>query len=164
MSRPRRPFFVTITAVGVFLLGMWNAWRTIELAQQSTFLLQLGVRPNPYARLVMALIWSILFLTLAVALWQRRPLVRRLLPLSLLLYAIYHLMLLALFVQAPAARQGWQVDVLLYAAAILWATWVVFRPAYRTYWRDDRDNSVVIAYPASPLTVRERGDDGESKD
>ncbi|HSM57989.1 MAG TPA: hypothetical protein VK879_17675 [Candidatus Sulfomarinibacteraceae bacterium] len=163
MSKPRRPFFVTITAVGVFLLGTWNGWRTIELAQQSTFLLQLGVRPNPYARLVMALIWSILFLTLAVALWQRRTVARRLLPFSLLLYAIYHLILLALFVQAPAARQGWQATVLLAVAAILWTTWVAYRPAYRTYWRD-QENSAVIAHAASPRTVRERGDDGESKD
>jgi hypothetical protein len=161
MSRPR-PFFVTITSAGVFLLGIWNAWRALILLQTSQLLMQLDVTLNPFVRSTMALIWSFLFLSLAVALWQRRAIVRRLLPLSLLLYAVYHMLLLAFFVQAPAARQGWQASAVLYAAAIVWSTWVVRRSAYDSYWRQAKNQSL-FTYPLSPFTSIQRGDDGESK-
>lgn len=161
MNRPR-PFFVTITTAGVFLLGMWNAWRALILLQESNLLMQLDVTLNPFVRSTMALIWSFLFMSLAFALWRRRAIVRRVLPLSLLLYAVYHMLLLAFFIHAPAARQGWQASAALYAAAIVWTTWVVRRPAYDSYWRQAKNQSM-ITYPLSPFTPIQRGDDGESK-
>ena len=161
MSRPR-PFFVTITSAGVFLLGMWNAWRALLLLQESNLLRQLDVTLNPFVRSTMALIWSCLCVSLAVALWQRRAIVRRLLPLSLLLYAAYHMLLLAFFIKAPSARQGWQASAALHVAAIVWTTWVVRRPAYHSYWRQT-ENQAKNTYPLSPFTPTQRGDDGESK-
>ena len=134
-----RPLSITITILGAFLLGMWNIWRTLTLFRQRNLLLALGVNLDPRIRLVMALIWSLLLLALVVALWQRRPLVRWLLPLSLFLYALYRMGLLAFFVQSAVVRQGWPTDVVFYTGTIAWATWALHRPGSRSYWRGPED-------------------------
>lgn len=83
----------------------------------------------------MAVFWAVLFITLAVLLWLRRPAVRWLLPISLVMYALYRLSLLAFFVPAPAARRGWPVTAVLYAAALGWTVWVLYRPASDDVWK-----------------------------
>lgn len=163
MSTPRRPFFVTVTACGVFLLGMWNAWRALALVRQRRLLIQLDPTLHPDARLVMAVIWTATFVTVAAALWQRRPIVRLALPVSLFLYALYHLLLSLFFVRAPAARLGWQADALLYAAAVAWAVWVAYRPAHGNCWRPTAGKPMT-SYPLSLFTRIQRGNDGQSKD
>jgi len=83
----------------------------------------------------MAAIWAVFFIALAALLWQGRPAVRRLLPVSILLYALYRLSLLAFFVPAPAARRGWPATAVLYAAALGWTVWVLYRPANEYVWK-----------------------------
>ena len=135
MRRSVRPRTVTITALGVFLLGTWNVWRAVEVSSRLRLLLELGSTVDPRIRLGMAVIWAVLFVALAVLLWQRRPAVRRLLPISLLLYALYRLALLAFFVPAPAARRGWPTMAALHAAALGWTLWVLYRPANDHVWK-----------------------------
>lgn len=135
MVKSRRPRSVTILTLGGLLLGLWNLWRALTLIRQSPLLLELGVHVDPRVRLVIALFWATWFVLLAIGLWQRRATVRWLFPLSFLLYSIYHLSLLAFFMPAPAARQGWQASVVFFLSVLLWSTWVLRRPAHATYWR-----------------------------
>lgn len=123
MSAPRRPLSLTITFLGIFLLAVWNLWRAWIVAQQSALLVEIGVTLDPRLRLVLALVWGLIFLWLAVALWQRRKVARILLPATVLLYGGYHLLLL-LFTPAPAARQGWALQLLFLIAAAGWSLWV----------------------------------------
>lgn len=134
MRRSGHPRTVTITALGVFLLGMWNVWRAVEVSSRLRLLLELDSTLDPRIRLGMAVMWATLFVVLTVLLWRRRPIVRRLLPISLLLYALYRLALLAFFVPAPAARRGWPTTAALHAAAVGWTLWVLYRPANEYVW------------------------------
>ena len=110
-------------------------WRALVLFRSAGLLLALGVSLDPRVRLAMALIWTLLFIGLALGLLWRRPLARWLLPLSLLLYAVYNLAVLALFVRSPAARAGWPLDLVLYGLALAWTGWALHRPAVAEYWQ-----------------------------
>lgn len=136
MVKSSRPRSVTILTLGGFLLGLWNLWRVLVLIPQSPLLIELGAHLDPRVRLVIALFWASWFTLLASGLWLRRPAVRWLFPLSFLLYTIYHLSLLAFFMPAPAARQGWQGTLVLFLSALLWSTWVLRRSAHTSYWRE----------------------------
>ena len=145
MARSDRPGSVTITVVAVFLLGVWNVWRTLVLFRSADLLLALDMSLDPRARLIMALVWALVFLGLALGLLWRRALARWLLPLSLLLYGLYNMAVLALFVRSPAARAGWPFDLLLYGLALAWAAWALHRPAVADYWRaPTHENSSTI--------------------
>jgi hypothetical protein len=128
-----------VTTLALFLLGLWNVLRVFVLAQRQDLYRTLGATLDPRLRLFTAALWAVVFLALALALRQRRPAVRRLLPLALLLYALYHLSLLAFFVESSPAHRGWRADALLYALAIAWIVWALHRPASRTYWREEGD-------------------------
>ncbi len=134
MRRFGHPRTVTITALWVFLLGMWNVWRAVEVSNRLGLLLELGSTLDPRIRLGMAVVWAVLFIVLAALLWKGRSAVRRLLPLSLLLYALYRLSLMAFFMPAPAARRGWPTIAVFYIAALGWTLWVLYRPANEHVW------------------------------
>lgn len=118
---------------------MWNVWRAVEVKGRLRLLLELDSTLDPRIRLGMAVMWAGLFMALAVLLWQRRAVVRRLLPISLLLYALYRLPLLAFFVPAPAARRGWPATAVLYAVALSWTVWALHRPANAHVWKTARE-------------------------
>lgn len=141
MVNSSRPRSVTILALGGFFLGLWNLWRVVTLIRQIPLLLELEPYLDPRVRLSFAVLWTVCFLLLAGLLWLRRPVVRWLFPLSILLYSIYHLALLVFFVPAAAARQGWPVTSILFLSVLLWSMWVLRRPAHRAYWRRSRQAS-----------------------
>lgn len=130
MSAPHRPLSLTITILGIFSLAAWNLWRVWIVAQQSALLVQLGVTLDPRLRLAMAIVWALVFLLLAAGLWQRRAAARIFLPIVVLLYGSYHLLLL-LFTPAPAARQGWILQLLFWLTAGAWTVWVSRRSKTR---------------------------------
>ena len=127
MAKTRRPRRVQVTVLAFLLLGLWNIWRTFTLAQYSD-VMQQGATIDPRVRLGAALFWAFVFLGLALALWQGKRLARTALPLAFLVYALYHLLLLAFFVRAPAARQGWPSLLLAYGLFLAWTIWSVRRP------------------------------------
>jgi hypothetical protein len=96
-SRPRS---VTLIAVGVLLLGLVNIYRALILFQQIDLQLDLGVNLDPRVRMVFAVIWSIVLIALAAALWLRKSLTRVLVPALFLVYAIYRLALVGIFAQS----------------------------------------------------------------
>lgn len=135
MLYSHRPRSVTFAALGGFFLGGWNLWRAILLLQRRPFLNALEVSIDPLWRAAMALLWAVVFVSTAVALWQRHSRLRWLLPAGLALYPLYHLSLLWIFAQSPLAWQGWGATLFLYVLAILAAIWALYRPAARPYWR-----------------------------
>ena len=135
-TKPRRPRSVTITLVGVILIGLWYAGQLFALIQQSSLLLTLNVTLDSRLRLVMAAVWMVLFWGAAVALWRRKAFTSWFIPLLLTLRAIYELTLLGLYVQFPESGQGWLMRTCLYAAMILFAAWSLNRRATKTiYYR-----------------------------
>ena len=132
---PKRPLTVTLTLWGVFLLGVWNAVRAIAWARQSSILLALGATPDPRLQLAVAVVWTLVFLGLAVALWRNRPFVRRAVPVFLTLYAVYRLSLPLFFTQVPLNCQGWFVRLLIYLAAIMYAQWALNRAGAKSSFR-----------------------------
>jgi hypothetical protein len=124
-----------MTALGGFLLGGWNLWRALLLLRRRPLLTALEVSLDPFWRALAALLWAGLFIVAAVALWQGRGKWRWLLPAGLALYALYQLSLLFFFAQSPLARQGWGASLSVYTLGLLAATWALYRPATRPYWR-----------------------------
>ncbi len=110
---PHRPRRITLIIWGAFLLAGWNAAKVVALTQQSELLVSLAVRPDPRLRLVVALVWVIVWSGLGIGVWQKRPFTRLILPLTFLLYALYELILTFFFAQTPLARQTFLPQVLM---------------------------------------------------
>ena len=112
-TKKNRPRTVTITLLGVILLGVWNAAQAYALARQAGFLLSLSIRPDPRLLLVIAVAWALLFGGLAFALLLKYAFTRWLVPLSILIYALYELSLQGIFVRTPINEQSWLLRILL---------------------------------------------------
>jgi hypothetical protein len=137
--RAKRPLSVTLTAWGVFLIGIANGWRALGLYRSSDLLLSLGAQPDPRLRLALALIWAALFALLALSIWRRRAAVRRRLAVVLALYLAYELTVNVLLARSDLARQGWPAWALLSAALFLAAVWSLYHRAARTYFADEEE-------------------------
>ena len=146
-TKEKRPRPVTITLLGVIFLGAWSAAQAFAMAQQVALLLALNIRPDPRLLLVIAAGWMVLFWGLAIALWRRWPFTRWLIPLLLLLYALYELVLQGLFVRIPISGQSWLLRILLYSVAVLFAIWSLNRSKARSYF--------AVAQPASVVEKKE---------
>ncbi len=163
MSVSRRPLSDLITALGLFVLAIWNFWRASIIAQQRVYLEQIGTTLHPGVRLGLALIWALIFLALAAAVWRRRRATRILLPVAVLLYGAYQLLLLA-FMPAPAARQGWPLQLLAWTAALGWVVWAGRRSVPEG--SSNRHNRPVTSTPSEPpaaLSAVQRGEHGKSE-
>lgn len=159
MLYARRPLSVTLVAFGGFLLGGWNLWRALVLVRRRPFLNALDVSLDPLWRAGMALLWAVLFLAAALAVWQGRGKLRWLSPVILAGYAFYHLIVQLIFAASPLALQGW--GAALVADGLVWVAlvWALYRPATRAYWRR-RDGPAEIA----DIELMRIADDDRSQD
>lgn len=136
MSRflPRiTPRSVTITRWGVFILGVASGWQAAAIWQQAAVLQEFNLVILSNARLLLASIWSVVFIALGVAIWFRRPWVRTAVPVALFVYTLYHLTLLIL-AQSPPAQAGWPADALFGLAGTLFSLWALRRTAAAAYF------------------------------
>lgn len=130
----KRPWRVTFLALGVLTLGLLNLWRAVGLAGQVELLTSLGVQLDPRLRLLMALMWALLFGVLAVALWRGWVRGPAALPWALILYALYRLLLLAFYIVSPAAQARWPGVLLAHAAGLALALWATHSAPGRVYF------------------------------
>lgn len=84
----------------------------------------------------MALVWMLLLWAAALALWQKRPFIRRAIPFILIVYTAYELGLLLIFAQAGPARSGWLANTLFYLAISVFSYWALNRTAVKSYFGD----------------------------
>ena len=131
-----RPLTVTLTIWGVFLLGGWNLGRLLTLWLNFRLLTTFATSPSPLFRLILATIWTVLFWTAALALWQKRPFTRRAIPSILTIYMIFELGILFLFTQSGPARSGWLISAFFYLLCIAFSYWALNRTAVQSYFRD----------------------------
>ena len=102
----KRPFFVTLIMWGVYLLGSWNALRVTSLLHQNNLLKEQAISPNLTLQIVMALVWAVVFVGLAGAIWGKRQFTRYLTPLALFLYGTTELIILNLYAHPSIYRVG----------------------------------------------------------
>lgn len=134
-ERRRRPRRVTILAGGVFTLGLVNGWRAGSLAAQYPWLSSLPITLDPRLRFMMAALWALVFLAVAVALWRGRTRGRTAVPLALTVYALYRWLLLAFYVVSPVARARWPALLAAHGAGLVFSLWVVHSAAGRAFFR-----------------------------
>jgi len=81
--------------------------------------MEFGANADPRLCAAVSLVWAIVFLGLAVALWRRRPLTRFVVPVATLLYGLNRLV--APGPCAPAARlqDGISLEVIIFMAWVL---------------------------------------------
>jgi hypothetical protein len=120
---------------GTVLLALANGWRAAGLAQQGQLLLALDSSLNPWLGLALALVWSILFIIAAVALWQRWNRSRYILPALILVHGIYQLLLVLIFARSDTARNAWLLIGLLFMLAALFSVWALCRPSVSWYFK-----------------------------
>ncbi len=152
-SSTNRPRSVTLTLWGVFLLGVWNFGRALALGQQRVLLQELGAHPDPTFRLIVALVWGIVFFGLGDMLRRKRPFTRRLIPLSIFLYALYEMGLIILFAAAAPARQSLLLDALLVLSGVLFSGWALNRTAVYAYFTSASD---LVRSTPSPSLAQNR--------
>jgi hypothetical protein len=134
---PKRPRLISLTILGLTILGVLELWKVVALTQQSALLLDLQARPDPRLRVVVALIWAAIFFWLAIALWRKKTIVHWLAPLLLAGYAAYELVLIARFAQVSIGQQRWLLYVIVAGAAILWSVWALNNSAARWYFSEE---------------------------
>ena len=132
--RRDRPRSVTLIAWGVFLLGLVNGWRALGFLRQRNVLEELGIVPDPLIAILIALLWAAVFMILAVFVWQGRSITRLLAPVVLFLYALYQLLLVALFAQSGQSQIGLTGNVGLYTVTLLFTIWALNRQSARAYF------------------------------
>lgn len=133
---PKRPRSVTLTFWGVFLLGGWNCGRLLATGLNYRLLALFSTTPSPLFRLAAALVWMMLFWGAALALWQKRPFTRHIIPAILFIYMVYELSLLLFFAQAEPARSSWLINTLFYLFCIGFSYWALNRTAVTSYFRE----------------------------
>jgi hypothetical protein len=131
---PARPRTVTITLWGVFLLGTWNAGRALAVGWRSELLLEIGVQPDPRWRLMVALLWSLIFWGAALALWRNQPIARLVIPVLLFFYALSEFGFLLFLSQSTLAKRAWLMYTVFHLGTILFSWWTLNRSAVRFYF------------------------------
>ena len=133
-TRKKRPRTVTITLLGVILIGIWNAAQALAMARQIDLFLTLDVKPDPRLLVVFSAAWTVLFLGSASVLIRRVSFARWLIPLLIFLYALYELLLQRMFEHTPKTTQNWFLQILLFDVVVLFALWSLNRSASRSYF------------------------------
>jgi hypothetical protein len=138
IEAPRRPRLISLTILGFVLLSALQLWKVVALWQQSALLLELHVRPDPRLRMVVALLWSLIFLGAAIAIWRRNEATRWLAPLLLVGYVAYELAFLALFAQVSINEQRWLLPGLVAGALLVWTIMALNNSAARSYFSEEK--------------------------
>lgn len=120
---------------GALIIGFANVWRAIGLAQQGDLLLALDASLNPWVGMGLAILWSVLFIAAAVALWQRRAWVRFIIPLLLFTHGIYQVVMVLLFTRSAGSRNAWPAIGLLFTLATFFSVWALYRPSVQWYFK-----------------------------
>lgn len=104
------------------------------LYRQSDLLLGLGVSLDPRLRLLLALIWAAVFVSLAISLWRRWTTARLLAPALILFYSIYELGISSIFAVSAESLSGLPANLAIAGAAISFSVWALNRKAARQYF------------------------------
>ena len=130
----KRPFFVTLIMWGVLLLGGWNALRVAALLHQNNLLQEQAISPNLTFQVAMGVVWAVMFVGLAGAIWGKRPFTRTITPLALPLYGTTELIILNLYANPLTQWQNWPTNTLFYISITLFTAWGLNRSRSRLYY------------------------------
>ena len=128
-NKTRLPKRLRLAAGVLFWVSLWNLVRVVVLLQEQDLLADYGLQTNAQVRLLFSAAWALLFLVGTWGIWRDRAAARPAAMLIMAGYALYNLLLLALFVQSPVERQGWPARLLGYIITLLLMGWLLYRPA-----------------------------------
>jgi hypothetical protein len=133
--RPHRPFGVTLVLLGVFLIGLANGWRALGLIRQSSLLLERGAGSDPRLCAAVSVAWSLVFLSLAYALWRRKLISRVVVPVASLAYGLNRLVWPGPCPPASWPQEEALVATLIFVAGSLFVTLALNVASGRNYFR-----------------------------
>lgn len=134
--RPKRPYGITLLALGVLGIAGWGLLRMLLAAWQWQFLAELpGVSPLYMA--LSGLAWGILSLPLFWGLWRGLPWAPRLAPALVLTYAIYYWLDVVFMMDqlsGGALPKNWLFAILLTVVMLGYTVWALNRPAAKEFF------------------------------
>ncbi len=128
-SAPNRPRSVTIIFWSVIFLGTWNLGRAIAIGHQIEIAKVLGIQPDPRLRLAGAVLFTVLFFSLAWQLWRKRPFAIRAIPVTIAWYTAYETAVWLLFAQPPRNWSLWLTTTLILIGTVFFTRWALRRAA-----------------------------------
>jgi hypothetical protein len=121
-------------AWGVFLLGMISGWRAVAIFRQRKLLLDLDVTLDPAVVAIGSVVWSLLFMAAAVAIFRRYPAGRWLTPVLLLTNVLFGIALTAIWGDSPESSGGLKLTTIFSMVILILVIWVLNRKAARNYF------------------------------
>lgn len=133
--KPKRPFSVTLTILGVVLLSGWNWGRVTALYWELNLLLDYQPLLDPRFRLIMAVMWGLVFGFLAWALWRRRPYSQKAVPGLTTIYFLIEISWRFIYPTTQRTSQNWVLSSLFAIVFILFTVWALNHPAANAYFK-----------------------------
>lgn len=137
--RRTRPWSVTITSVGVFILAVYYLTRLVAVLRGWEFYSEVLI---PYANvylLVSGIIGSAAGLGLAAGLWTGRGWARRAVQLGGPLYIVYEWIERLVFDRVNVQAANWPFLLVAGAIVIVWLVWNYSRQTIRQFFGEENE-------------------------
>ena len=133
MSKKERPFLVTLLALGVLILTVFNAVRFGSVLAQWDLLLDFAPRPGPLYTAATGLIWALGWLTVYLCLYLSWRWVRPITLATSVLYAAYYWFDRLVF-QLSVGRDNTTFALIMTFLLLVFVIIVLALPKSRTYF------------------------------
>lgn len=139
-KRPRRPFSVTLLAIGVLTIAGIHLIRLFQTIQNWDFLAELPGVPPLYLALT-GLAWAVVGFPLGILLWRGEPPALptvRFMTAVYILYDWFNRLFTAYRSGNLAIGYAWGFSALITVILLVWVYWTISRPRVKAYFRRDR--------------------------
>jgi hypothetical protein len=124
---------------GVFFLSAWHTLKGIYQFRQADFVTAFQPTANIHLLAGLSSLWAILFLGLALALWQKRPFGQQAAPLLFISFTVYTAVTNFLYNQSPRLGTAELVVITSGIVCTLFIYWTLNRPPAQTYFGKEEE-------------------------
>ena len=135
-SHVKRPWSVTFLVIGVLLLSAFYFTRLYAVVKAWGFWKQNLLPFSDWYLFITGLVWGVLFLILAVALWFGFPWGRSGMRIAAIAYLAYDWIERLILWKLNTIGPNWPFLASASLVLLIWVLWVLSRPAAKIYFGD----------------------------